>query len=112
MRFSRFTIFLCTLAAGASAQPADEAVVRQIFSEALAHGTAYMNLQALTEKYPGRLSGSKTLEDAFLWAERTLGGLSPDRVDRLRPPASPAAPTCRPSPCWLSAVPPPLRPAR
>jgi len=82
MRFSRFTIFLCTLAAGASAQPADEAVVRQIFSEALAHGTAYMNLQALTEKYPGRLSGSKTLEDAFLWAERTLGGLSPDRVYR------------------------------
>lgn len=124
MRSHRLMILLGTLAAVACAQPADEVVVRKIFSEALGHGSAYTNLQTLTEKYPGRLSGSKTLEGAFLWAEHALGGLSPDRVYRQdvlvphweRGPAETARiagrADLRPSPYSPSAAPPPLRPAR
>lgn len=58
--------------------PAD--TVNRIFAEALAHGQAYDRLRTLTSQSPGRLSGSKSLERAVLWAERELNALKLDRV--------------------------------
>ncbi len=59
---------------------AEEAALRSFFSEALARGQAFGNLSALVSQHPGRLSGSKNLVGAVVWAEKTLGALGLDRV--------------------------------
>jgi carboxypeptidase Q len=59
---------------------AEEAMLAQFFGEALARGQAYRQLSALVAQYPGRLSGSKALEGAVIWAEETLQGFGLDRV--------------------------------
>ncbi|MEO6004724.1 MAG: M20/M25/M40 family metallo-hydrolase [Opitutus sp.] len=61
---------------------ADAKTVNLILEEALAHAAAYENLRTLTSQSPGRLSGSKSLERAVVWAERTLTTLKLDRVYR------------------------------
>ena len=63
--------------------PADaEAMLRRIFSEALARGQAYDHLRELVGRHPGRLSGSKALADAIDWAERTLRTMGVDTLIR------------------------------
>ncbi len=73
-----------TLARVASAAPlpVDPATdtVNRIFAEALAHGQAHDQLRALTTLHPGRLAGSKSLEDAVTWAAHVLGGMELTRV--------------------------------
>jgi carboxypeptidase Q len=64
----------------APAPSPEEAILRKIYTETLAHGQAYENLRALTSRYPGRLSGSKVLESAVTWATALLGTLDLDRV--------------------------------
>jgi hypothetical protein len=59
---------------------AEEKMLHDIFSESLAHGEAFDNLRSLVGQYPGRLSGSKSLEGAIGWAEKTLRSAGPDRV--------------------------------
>lgn len=56
------------------------ATVNRIFVEALEHGAAFAELRTLVSQSPGRLSGSKSLERAVLWAERTLNTLHLERV--------------------------------
>jgi carboxypeptidase Q len=58
----------------------EEKTLRSIYSEALAHAQAFDNLRALVAQHPGRLGGSKSLEGAVLWAEKTLNALGLDRV--------------------------------
>jgi hypothetical protein len=58
----------------------DAQAVDRFFVEALSHGQAFENLRTLVSQSPGRLSGSKSLERAVTWAERTLNGLKLDRV--------------------------------
>lgn len=77
-------LFLATSIA--AAEPAEtggssaEKTLRQIYAEALARGQAFENLRSLVTQHPGRLSGSKSLEGAVQWAEKTLTGLGLDRV--------------------------------
>src|SRR3954462_10916361 len=56
------------------------AMLRRIYDEALVRGQAFENLRALVTESPGRLAGSKSLEHAVTWGERTLNALSLDRV--------------------------------
>lgn len=58
----------------------DEEIVNRFFTEALTRGRAYEQLRVLTTQSPGRLSGSKSLDRAVLWAERTLLAMKLDRV--------------------------------
>jgi hypothetical protein len=73
---------LCAQApAPAAAGPtAEQVMLRKIYSEALGRGAAHDNLRALVTQAPGRLSGSKALERAVVWAEQTLTDLKLDRV--------------------------------
>ena len=66
-------------AANAPASP-EAVMLERIFTEALARGTAYENLRALTSRYPGRLAGSKALEGAVTWSQKQLTALGLDRV--------------------------------
>ncbi|MBM3853818.1 MAG: peptidase M28 family protein, partial [Verrucomicrobia bacterium] len=71
----RVVLALSLAAAAMRAQSAsdDAAALRRFFTEALARGEAYENLRTLTTQTPGRLAGSKSLERAVVWGERTLG---------------------------------------
>ena len=66
-------------AANPPASP-EAVMLERIFTEALARGTAYENLRALTSRYPGRLAGSKALEGAVTWSQKQLNALGLDRV--------------------------------
>jgi len=77
------------ITAPAPALSPDEAMLQRIFAESLAHGTAYENLRVLTTAHPGRLAGSKSLEGAVVWGQKTLSALGVDRVftqDVMVPP--------------------------
>ena len=58
----------------------EEATLRAIYTEALAHGQAYANLRTLVTDTPGRLAGSKSLERAVVATEHMLTALGLDRV--------------------------------
>jgi len=62
--------------------PGQEAMLQRIFDAALTEGRAYENLAALVTLHPGRLAGSKALEDAVVWSETTLTALGLDRVHK------------------------------
>lgn len=61
--------------------PADEKMLRAIYTAALTASPVYENLRALTTKFPGRLSGSKNLEGAVLWGEALLKSTGADRTE-------------------------------
>ncbi|HEX2852108.1 MAG TPA: M20/M25/M40 family metallo-hydrolase [Opitutaceae bacterium] len=75
-----------TRLAAQSASPApaasspEEEMLRKFYAETLTHGAAHENLSVLVTKFPGRLSGSKSLEGAVAWGEQTLNALGLDRV--------------------------------
>ncbi len=60
---------------------ADEKMLRAIYTAALTTSPAYDHLTELTAKFPGRLSGSKNLEGAVLWAKATLEQTGVDRLE-------------------------------
>ena len=64
----------------ATAPSPEEAMLRSLFTEALARGQAFEHLRTLVAQHPGRLAGSKSLAGAITWAEQTLNGLGLDRV--------------------------------
>ncbi len=70
--------------AGAESTPESPEVekLRRIYTEALTRGQAFANLRTLITESPGRLSGSKSLERAVVWAEETLTALNLDRVTK------------------------------
>ena len=60
---------------------ADEAMLRSIYTAALTTGPAHARLRELTEKFPGRLSGSKNLEGAVTWSRAALEQTGVDRLE-------------------------------
>lgn len=87
LRFA-FLLSFAILAAHAAAQneaatpppTPEEAMLRSFYTTALRDGRAFDDLRALVKESPGRLAGSKSLERAVVWAEKTLQGLKLDRV--------------------------------
>jgi len=84
MRLTPLLLATLTLASGLCAQTsapdADAVMLRRIYDAALTDSPAYSRLDELVTKFPGRLSGSKKLEGAVLWAK---GVLEKQGVDRL-----------------------------
>ena len=62
-----------------TARPAS-ATVDRFYVESLTHGQAYVNLQDLTSRFPGRLAGSVTLENAVRWGQQALAAAGADHV--------------------------------
>ena len=58
--------------------------IRKIYDETLGHSPAHEQLRELTTRFPGRLAGSKNLEQAIPWVERVLRETGCDSV-RLQP---------------------------
>lgn len=81
-------LFFALLSFASAAQPptdvpphsAQADTVNRFFTEALASRHAFDQLRTLTSQSPGRLSGSKSLDRAVVWAERVLGSMQLDRV--------------------------------
>jgi carboxypeptidase Q len=60
---------------------ADQKMLRSIYDAALDGSPTYANLRELVTKFPGRLSGSKSLEGAVLWGEAALKTAGADRTE-------------------------------
>jgi carboxypeptidase Q len=58
----------------------DSLTIRSIFDEALIHGESYKNLDYLSNKIGGRLSGSPQAAKAVAFCYKTLSELKPDTV--------------------------------
>jgi carboxypeptidase Q len=61
-----------TLGATEAESATDARMLRQIFDTALTSSPAYDQLRELTQKFPGRLSGSKNLEASIHWSRDLL----------------------------------------
>ena len=66
--------------ARASSSDDDATILRRIYDEALANSPAYERLRELTSEFPGRLSGSRNLENALAWARDLLAEMNLDHV--------------------------------
>lgn len=60
---------------------ADEQMLRALYTAALTTSPAYEQLRELTTQFPGRLSGSKSLEGAVRWGEAVLQATGADRTE-------------------------------
>lgn len=65
----------------APAPEADAAVLRRLFDAALDGSPAYGQLRELTERFPGRLSGTPAYDGAAQWSLETLRALGCDRTE-------------------------------
>ncbi len=70
---------MCLSSAIASAQ-SDSAMIKKIFNEALTNGKSYSNLDYLTNKIGGRLSGSPQAQLAVEWAFKAMKDAGADTV--------------------------------
>jgi len=84
MRRPLLLVSSLAIAAGLFAQTpapdADAAMLRRLYDAALTDSPMYGHLGELVGRFPGRLSGSKKLEDAVQWGK---GVLEQQGVDRL-----------------------------
>jgi len=82
-RLALLTLCTATSVAGLRAEDtaADEKMLHSLYTAALEKNPAYDNLSELVAKYPGRLSGSKNLEGAVLWAKGALEKAGADRTE-------------------------------
>jgi carboxypeptidase Q len=71
---------ICSFSSFLHAQQNDSIRIRAIFSEALLHGESYDNLDYLSNKIGGRLSGSPQAAAAVDFCTQTLKKLHPDTV--------------------------------
>ncbi len=81
MRLTTALLAVALAAPAAFAQDDDAAVIRRIYDAALTDSPAFARLRELTERYPGRLSGSKNLDGAVQWAKGELEKLGCDRIE-------------------------------
>ena len=58
----------------------DSAMIRKIYSEALSNGKSYSNLDYLSNKIGGRLSGSPQAQQAVDWAFKAMKEAGADTV--------------------------------
>ena len=83
----RFLIAAAVAVVAALSLPAQDApnedarVLRQIFGAALDGSPAYEQLRVLTEKFPGRLSGTAAYDGAAQWSLEILQQLGCDRTE-------------------------------
>jgi carboxypeptidase Q len=68
------------------AMDTDALVLRRLHDLALTTSPAFEQLRELTTHYPGRLSGSRSLEQALVWAESILREMALDHVWTLETP--------------------------
>lgn len=71
---------LAILSATPKQEPTDAEMFKKIFDEALTHGKSYANLDYLTNKIGGRLSGSTNAIRAVEWAYKTMKEAGADSV--------------------------------
>lgn len=71
---------LVSLSVFLNAQTSDSMEVRKIYDFYLTQSKSYWNLEVLTKKIGGRLSGSKQAEDAVYWAKKALYDAGADTV--------------------------------
>ncbi len=71
---------ICLFSSFLYAQQNDSVRIRTIFNEALLHGESYNNLDYLSNKIGGRLSGSPQAQAAVDFCTQTLKKLHPDTV--------------------------------
>jgi hypothetical protein len=65
-----------------SAEPGPDAVMlRKLYDAALIDSPAHEQLRELTQRFPGRLSGSKNLEGAVAWTRALLEKQGADRTE-------------------------------
>ncbi|MBA4137187.1 MAG: peptidase M28 family protein [Opitutus sp.] len=78
-------VFASTLPAQEKPAPpidlGDAQMLRRIYDAALVDSPAFEQLRELTEKFPGRLSGSAAYEGSTKWAEAQLRALGCDRTE-------------------------------
>jgi carboxypeptidase Q len=73
-------IIALLVSAATVAQTTDEATIRKIYDEALANGQAYKNLEHLSLKIGGRLSGSPEAQKAVEWSKKVMEDYGFDSV--------------------------------
>lgn len=72
-------VFISLLAASGIAQT-DSAMIKKIFNEALTNGKSYSNLDYLSNKIGGRLSGSPEAQKAVEWTYKAMKEAGADTV--------------------------------
>ncbi len=82
LRLLAVPFLLASAALAAEPTPeADAEMLRRLYDAALTDSPAYANLSELVAKYPGRITGSKSLEGAVLWAKAALEKQGVDRTE-------------------------------
>src|ERR1700746_237682 len=77
---SKFTIALISLSISTGMAQTDSTIIKKIYNEALANGKSYSNLDYLTNKIGGRLSGSPQAQQAVDWAFKAMKEAGADTV--------------------------------
>ena len=72
--------FLTVTSVGVNGQKNDSTVIRSFFDEALTRSVAYTNLDYLSNKIGGRLSGSPQAEKAVQWSFKAMQEAGADSV--------------------------------
>lgn len=80
MLFGCMTLLLATFTAQPSQPAADEAMLKNIYREALSNSRCYDWLEYLTQRIGHRLSGSANAEKAVIWSHAMLDTLGLDSV--------------------------------
>ncbi len=74
------TIIIALLSASSIVAQTDSAMIKRIFNEALSNGKSYSNLDYLSNKIGGRLSGSPQAQQAVEWTFKAMKEAGADTV--------------------------------
>ncbi len=77
---STLTLALISLSIATGIAQTDSAMIKKIYNEALSNGKSYSNLDYLTNKIGGRLSGSPQAQQAVEWAFKAMKEAGADTV--------------------------------
>ena len=77
---TKFSITILAILTNVAIAQTDSAVIKKIFNEALSNGKSYSNLDYLTNKIGGRLSGSPQAQQAVEWAFKAMKEAGADTV--------------------------------
>ena len=77
---STLTLALISLSIATGIAQTDSAMFKKIYNEALSNGKSYSNLDYLTNKIGGRLSGSPQAQQAVEWAFKAMKEAGADTV--------------------------------
>jgi carboxypeptidase Q len=80
MKKLSFLLLAALIPAAASAQSPDSVMIRKIYTEILSNGKCYSNLDYLTNKIGGRISGSAEAQKAVEWTFKAMKDAGADTV--------------------------------